>query len=150
MRKLIIIVGLVLLVVGGVAIWRQMHPVLSAEEQIAANLEDLARAASGKRLSGIMTYLDKDFKYGSMGRKDVQSSLAAAFWQFRKIDVQISGVKIQVNQDTAMSTGHYTVATQRETTSPPDTSAGDFKIGWKRQDGEWKAVNAEGGQLPGF
>jgi hypothetical protein len=150
MRKLIIITGLVLLIIGAVGIWRQLHPPLTDEQQIAGNIEDIARAASEKRLGGILTYLDKGFKYGGMGKKDIQTSLAGAFWSYRKVDAQISGVRISIVGEWATSTGHYAIAIQRETDLAPETFSGDFKVKWKKINGEWKAMEGEGGQLPSF
>jgi hypothetical protein len=47
MRRLrlgVLVLGVILLLIGGVIWWRATHPPLSAEQQIAANLDDAQRA----------------------------------------------------------------------------------------------------------
>ena len=91
------------------------------------------------------------FKFnGNSGtvRKDFQRQLYGGMMQYRVIDLQINGVKLQVKGDVADSNGRFLLNVKPEFDSAPEPYAGDFKLKWKKIDGEWKISEVEGAPMP--
>ena len=150
MKKIFISAGLVLLLVGLFTLWRQLHPPLADEQQILAIVEDIRASTGHKNWREIRSYMTDDFRYSNLKRSDVISGLEGASFQYRSIDMHLSGVEVQATGDSATASGHYDLETRAETNSPPQQSAGDFKLSLRKEDGSWLIYKAEGGQIPGF
>ena len=147
MKRILTLSGLALLLLSGFLIWRALHPPLSDEEQIAANLDAIVRAAAARDAASIADFLAPQFSFnGNAGtaRREFQRQLYAAMLQYRVINLQINGVKVEVNGPNASSDGRFLLNLKAEFDSPPESQAGDFALKWKKLDGEWKIVAAAG------
>ncbi|PQV65401.1 hypothetical protein B1R32_101141 [Abditibacterium utsteinense] len=155
MRKFFPILALLILVVGGVLLWRWTHPKLSDEEQIAANLNGICEGAKARSPRAITDYLSKDFKAGDTTKSELQNSLVAGILQYRVIDLKISSVKTSVLRAslgegvTASSEGQFLLSLKSEYNSQPQIQTGKFDLKWRKIDGEWKVITAQG-ELPQF
>lgn len=151
MRKLILTAGLVILLIGGFLAYRASRPALTPEEQVTLQLEDIARSARARQVRAVMDHLTSDFKYGTMTRDELRTNLQGAFFQYRSgLDVQVSGVKVEVHGDEATTDGHYTITGQTDPAVAGQTFTGDFKLNWRQEDGQWKVYKGEGSQPPGM
>ena len=151
MKRILIVSGVLLLILSGFLVWRALHPPLSDEEQIAANLDAIVKAARARDAVSIADFMAPTFKFnGNDGttRKEFQRQLYAGMLQYRAIDLQINGVKVQVQGDVAASDGRFLLNVKREFDAPPEPYSGDFKLKWKKVDGEWKISEVEGAPIP--
>ena len=151
MKRILIVSGVVLLLLSSFLLWRALHPVLSDEEQIAANLDAIKKAASERDAVTIANLMAPTFKFNGnngMARKEFQRQLYAGMLQYRVIDLQINGVKVVVKGDVADSNGRFLLNVKSEFDSPPTPTSGDFKLKWKKLDGEWKISEVEGAPIP--
>ena len=148
MRKIFLWSGLILLIVGSVLAWRAAHPPLSDAQQIALHIEEIQEAANARSSRGILSHLSDDFQFGSMSRSELGKNLSGAFFQWRSVNLRVSGVKTTLNGEQALSEGHYSVEMRQEATSTPDVAKGDFKAWWQKEDGVWKIWKAEGTNIP--
>ncbi len=148
MRKIFIIGGIVLLVLGAVLTWRRLHPPLTDEQQIAAALNGITAAANARSPRGIADYLAKDFQFGSTTKSEFQNSLVGGILQYRVIDLKLAGTKTEVNGETASSQGRYVLSLKSEFTSPPEVFAGKFALKWRKIEGQWLVTGAQGEQTP--
>lgn len=134
---------LVLLAIAVFFAWRALHPKLSDEQQIAANLDAICQAADNRSPRGIANFLAKDFKAGSVSKSEFQNSLAGGILQYRVIDLSVAGVQSEVQSENASSAGRFTLALKSEYNSPPQVQSGKFALKWRKIDGEWKIVSAD-------
>ena len=151
MKRIFIGAGLLLLILSGFFLWRALNPPLSDEEQIAANLDAIVKAASERDAVTIANFMAPTFKFnGNAGvaRKEFQRQLYAGMLQYRGIDMQINGVKVNIKGDVADSDGRFLLNVKREFDSPPEPYSGNFKLKWKKLDGEWKISEVEGVPIP--
>lgn len=151
MKRILIVVGVLLLLVSGFFLWRALHPPLSDEAQIAANLDAIAKAAGERDAVTVADFMAPTFKFNGndgMARKEFQRQLYSGVLQFRVIGLQINGVKVGVNGEKADSDGRFLLNVKREFDSPPETNAGNFKLKWQKIDGEWKISEVEGAPVP--
>lgn len=149
MKKILPFLALVLVIALGFFAWRLTHPALTDEQQIAANLAGIESAASNKSASGVASYLSKNFKFNGIKKSEFQNQLVGAFLQYRVVKLQTDGVKTQVKGDAATSVGGWNLGIKSEFTSPEQTTSGQFELKWRKEDGEWKIVEANGqGELP--
>ena len=151
MKRILIVSGIVLLLLSGLLLWRALHPALTDEEQIAANLDAISKAANERDAVSIAAFMAPNFKFnGNAGTdpKEFQRQLYAGMMQYRVIDMQINGVKVQVKGAVAESSGRFLINLKSEFDSQPETSAGDFKLKWKKLDGEWKISEVQGAPMP--
>jgi ketosteroid isomerase-like protein len=146
MRRAIIGLGLVLLVAGGIGIWRAMHPPLSPEQQIAVNLEAAADALQSRSTSGVMRYLAPEFKWNNSSRDELRQMVAVASFQWRDVQLERTNEKITVNGDEAVSSGTYHLAYRAGPQAALETQSGNYTLRWKLHDGEWKIAAATGGE----
>ncbi|HVF11077.1 MAG TPA: hypothetical protein VNA16_09760 [Abditibacteriaceae bacterium] len=145
LRRVLLATGGLLLLFGGIALWRVTHPHLTDEEQIAANLSDLTRAAAKRNARGITQYLGSGFDWQGKQRQEVQRWLAGGFIQSRDLQLSLPSVSTQVNGERATTSGTYDLSFRQTPEAPVERHFGDFKLHWQRQDGQWKIVKAEGG-----
>ena len=151
MKRILLICGALLLILSGFLIWRALHPPLTDEEQIAANLDAIAKAADERDAVSIANFMAPTFTFnGHSGteRKEFQRQLYAGMLQYRVIDLQINGVKVKVNGAVANSDGRFLLNVKSEFDSPPEPYAGNFKLKWKKLDGQWKISEVAGAPVP--
>ncbi len=144
MRKFLPVFTVVLLLSGIFWIWRATHPPLSDEQQIAAHLNSICEAAQARNSRGITDFLSKNFQSNGVGKKEVQTSLVGGILQYRVIDLKVNRVENIVRGESARSTGNFTLSLQSERESPPQFSAGKFDLTWRKIEGEWKIIGAQG------
>ncbi|HEX8463540.1 MAG TPA: nuclear transport factor 2 family protein [Abditibacterium sp.] len=143
MRKILLLSGLVLLLLGVVIGWRATHPPLSDEQQIAAALDGITAAANARQPRGVVGFLSRDFKFAGGGRKNLQQALASGMLSYRVIDLNISGVEVKIQGETATSEGRFRLSRRSEADSAPETTSGEFRLKWRKEDGEWLVTQAE-------
>ena len=148
LRRIILVTGSLLILFGAVALWRVTHPNLTDDEQIAASLSDITRNAAKRNARGITQHLGSGFDWQGQKRKDVQRWLGSGFIQSRDLKLELPTVSTQVSGDTATTTGTFNLSFRPTPEAPIERRSGDFKLQWQRQDGEWKIVKAEGGEVP--
>ena len=151
MKRIIIIVAVLLLVIGGFFGWRVLHPALTDEQQIAADLDAIVAAANTRDAASIAAFMAPTFTFnGNAGtaRKEFQRQLYAGMLQYRVVDLKINRVVNNVNGDSATSDGHFLLNLKSEFDSPPEPHPGDFKLKWHKVDGEWKISEIEGAPVP--
>ena len=81
-------------------------------------------------------------------RKDITQQLTIGMLQYAVVNMKVSNVQVQTNGARATSTGHYYIGLKSEFTSPEQKTSSDFTLKWKREDGEWKILSADGNKLP--
>ena len=148
MKRNLILSGIVVLLLSAVLIWRALHPPLTDEQQIAANLDAIVAAANARDAASIADFMAPQFALGDQGqteRKEFQRQLyAGMLQQYRVVDLKINGVQNSVEGENAHSEGRFLLNLKSEFNSPPEPHAGDFKLEWRKIDGEWKIVKVEG------
>ena len=148
MRKTFILSALLCLLIVGIFTWRHINPPLTDEQQIAAAINAISAAANARSPRGVANYLAKDFKFGSTSKSEFQNFLVGAMLQHRVVNLQTSSVKVEVNGETATSGGHYVLSLKPEFDSPPEVLSGRFGLEWRKIDGEWVVVRAQGEHQP--
>ena len=152
MKRILIFSGVVLLLLSGFLVWRALHPALTDEQQIAANLDAIANAADARDAQTIADFMAPTFSFNGnsgMARKEFQRQLYGGMLQYRVIDLQLNGVKVNVNGENAQSDGRFLLNLKAEFDSQPESQSGDFKLKWKKIDGEWKISEVQGAPTPG-
>ena len=144
MKRLLLVAGTLILLLSAIWVWRATHPALTDQQQIAANLDGIAEAANRRSARGVANFLARDFNFNGIKKRDFQNQLAGGLLQFRVVDLGLNGVQTQIQGDTASSVGNYVLSLKSEYNSPPQISRGDFKLKWRKVEGEWKIVGAEG------
>ena len=147
MKKILIVSGALVLLLSAVLIWRALHPPLTDEQQIAANLDAIAAAASARDAVTLASYLAPTFTFNDQGqtqRKEFQRQLYGAILQYRVVDLGINGVQVKVQGERASSDGRFILSLKSEFSSPPEVHNGDFQLQWQKSNGEWKIVAVKG------
>ncbi len=144
--KLRWLVVVIVILLGGIALWRYTHPKLDDREQIVAQLEAIQSAAENKNPRGITAVLSDDFTFGGTKKKELNSQLAGFFFTADKIETQMQIIEVQVRGDTAFSRGTYELSTRNETSQPFSRRSGNFKINWRKIEGVWKIEKVDGAQ----
>lgn len=145
-RKLLVIVGLAMLLFGGISAWRALHPALSPEQQIASQVEGLSQAIQNRSVGNTAGYLAKEFVWHSTPKTDVVEGMRGAFYSWREVQLNPSGLQIEVNGERATSSGNFSLSFRPGPDAAPEVRAGKFKLFWELRDGQWKVVKAEGGE----
>jgi ketosteroid isomerase-like protein len=146
MRYAVLAFGLVLLIVGGIGVWRATHPPLTAEEQIVANIDDAAAGIEQRSVSRLAHYLAPEFSWNGTPRADVTRALAGTFYQWRDVQLQRTVDRVQVSGDTATTSGTYRISFRPAPDAAPETQAGTYTLQWRLRDGNWQIVAAQGGE----
>jgi hypothetical protein len=146
-RKVLLWAGLVLLIGGSWLAWRIANPPLSAEKQIAQNLESMGKAVSGKNARGVTGWLNDDFRWESHSKREVHSQLAGFFFNSDAVNLQLSNVQIKVNGERATASGRFLLSYQVSPSTPLETRTGSFRSQWVQKDGEWRIQSAESTNL---
>lgn len=140
------LIVVVILLLGGFALWRYTHPQRDDREQIIAQLEAIARAAENRNPRGITSALSDDFSWNGSKKSELNSQLAGFFFTVDKVETQLQIIEVRVTGDTAFSRGTYGFGTRNETDQPFDRRSGNFKINWRKIDGVWKIEKVDGVQ----
>jgi ketosteroid isomerase-like protein len=135
--------GVLLLLFGGVWIWRATHPPLTDEQQIMALMEDARSAIATRNTNRLASYLADDFNWNGQNKRELESTLRGAFFQTRDLEPSISGVKVSVQGETARATGNYSLRYRMQNTKTTETRVGRFQIALEKRDGTWKIVRAQ-------
>jgi hypothetical protein len=147
-RFVVLALGLVLLIAGGFGVWRAMHPPLTAEEQIIANIDDAAASIEQRSTSRLARYLAPEFSWNGTPRADVIRMLAGTFYQYRDVQLQRTIDRVQVDGDTATTNGTYRISFRAAPQAAPESQSGTFTLRWRLRDGNWQIVSAQGTELP--
>lgn len=142
-RNILLITGLAFLVFGGWFAWRSAHPPLTNREQLAANIEDLRNAVQDRNARRIVAYLARDFQAGDAKKSEVQNQLVGTFLQWRDVTANVTGLEITLDGETAVTKGKYSIAMRPHPRARPETHLGEFKLQWKKQDGNWVITNVQ-------
>ena len=145
-RKILIGIAIVITVLGGITAWRALHPPLSDQEQIAANIEDLRAQIEKRNTNGALKYLAKDFRYGGIPKKDLRTAVAGTVMRWRDVKLNVSGVRIEVQGETATTVGRYSLSYRTGESAPTQIQSGDFRLQWQKLDGNWEITQADGPQ----
>ena len=151
MKRILIVSGVLLLILSGFLIWRALHPPLTDQQQIAANLDSITAAANARDAPTVASFMAPTFSFNGRagtGRKDFQRQIFAGMMQYRVVDLQINGVKIKVNGAVADSDGRFLLNLKPEFDSQPETYSGNFQLKWRKVDGEWKISEIVGAPVP--
>jgi hypothetical protein len=146
MRKIIILCGLVLIVVGSILTWRALHPPLSDIEQIEANLNGLAQAIEAGRTRRLVSYLAPDFKWHSFTRDYISRNFGGFSLQWSDVELHLSGVRVQRKDGYATTNGRFTLRYRSRDSRYVETRIGNFKLFWEKRHDEWLVTGAEGGE----
>ncbi len=149
MRRLIIGLGLVLLLVGGLGYWRASHPLLSPEQQIAANLDDVSSALQNRAANRVLRHLAPEFSWNNTPRKEIGDLLRGSMLGWRDVQLQRSGERIEINGDAATSSGSFRLSFRSSQGGDAQTQSGTYNLQWRKIDGEWKITAAKGGESVG-
>ena len=148
-RKLVIVLGLILLLGGGLFWWRLTHPPLTDEQQIAANLEDIRQSLENGNAKRAVSYMAKDAKFKGLSRSKIQDQFALGYRFGGRTDVRITFLNTQTGVTGAAATtkGHYKV--DMRTRYRPESTDGDFSLEWEKRDGEWIITDGDAsGEMP--
>jgi predicted HicB family RNase H-like nuclease len=149
LKSIMVLIGIVLICGGGWMAWRSAHPALTDAEQVEANLTAISQAAARHSSQGILNYLADGFSWNDHNRHDVASMLSGAMFELNEVRIDTNSVSVQIQGNTAVSTGNYLVTAQERQNDTPKTYAGKFRVEWKKQRGQWLATKASSeGQSP--
>lgn len=142
-KAVIVLIGLIIVVSGGWIAWRNAHPALSDAQQLQANLQSISAAAARHSANGIMNYLADGFTWNGQNRHDLASMLTGAMFEYDTVNIETSGVIVQVRGATAVTTGNYTLTVRQQKNQAPQTYQGKFRVEWEKQRGQWMATKAD-------
>ncbi len=146
MRKLFILGGLALVLVGGVLAWRALHPPLNDTQKIEAALTDMKRAVENGQARRLVNYLAPKFQWHDYNRDFIQKNFGGFSLQWRDVELHLADVKVQVETETAVSEGSFTLIYRNRGTTNLETRAGHFQLFWQKHDDQWLVVKAAGGE----
>lgn len=144
-RNVLMASGLALLLLGGGSFWRVSHPVLTDEQQIEANLEELRVAVEARDARGVLKQLSPGFNWNGQSRKTIAENLPQVFFNWRDVRVSFTKVKTIVRGRDATLTGRYNMTFRPQPKADADTHSGSFSLQWRKLKGEWKIDEAQGG-----
>ena len=122
--------------------WRFWPRPVSDEEQIARNIAAIQEAANNRRAGDATFYLADDFFFGAATKDEIRAQLAGAFFQYRVVNLEISGVQTRVSGDFAQSKGQFVLRLKREFNGPEEAQSGSFEAKWRKIEGQWKVDEA--------
>jgi ketosteroid isomerase-like protein len=144
----VMVLGVLLLLIGGISWWRAAHPPLTAEQQIAANLDDAQRALQNRSAGGVLRYLAPDFSWNNTSRQEFSGMTKGSLFQWRDVQVQRTDEEITVTGNEATSSGTFRISFRSGRDAPLQTMNGTYILHWRLIDSEWKVVKAEGTNPP--
>jgi ketosteroid isomerase-like protein len=143
-RNLLIIFGVLLLSFGGWFAWRAAHPPLSDEQQIAANIKAIRLAVEARSARRIAYYLADDFTWNGHNKREINSQLTGTFFQWREVTAMLTKLQVTVHGNAAIATGKFSLSLRPSPNARAVAYLGDFKLTWKKRDGQWLLTKAEG------
>ena len=142
-----VLVALALIVVA-FAVWRLSRPQLTSEQQIRANMNDLAQGMQNTSPRQMLQYLSPDFKWNNNSREQVERLVRQISAGATHVEVMRTGERIQVRGEEATVSGNYTIRylmRQEPRETPLHVLSGPYSVVWQKRDGDWKIVALEGG-----
>ena len=146
LRQFFIIAGAALLL-AGIFFWWQSRTPQTPEQQIQAALDNAETALERRSVSGLMQHLARDFKWNNTSRSEVADLLRGTFFLARDVQITRSEETIKVTGEIATSTGTFRATYRTAPQGPIETSEGRFTFRWRREDGQWKIVEADASGL---
>ena len=146
MRKLTILCGLALVLIGGVSAWRALHPSLNDSQQIEAALTDMKHAVKNGQTRRLVDYLAPEFQWRDYSRDFIQKNFGGFSLQWRDAELHLADVKVRVEGESAISDGSFTLIYRNRGTPNLETRAGHFQLFWEKRDEKWLVVKADGGE----
>ena len=143
MNKIFAAIGVLLVLTGAYFTFRSATP-LSDEAQITQNLDEAQSALEARSAARVTKFLSKDFQIGDMNRKDFNSALAGAMWQWRDVKLTRTGEKITVSGDGATVTGLFKLRYSSTEGGTMETQAGAYTMHLRKEDGESKVLDVKG------
>jgi ketosteroid isomerase-like protein len=148
---LVMTAGLLLCILGGLAMWRAANPPLNDEQLISRQVEELRSAVEKRRAGGITQFLSADATWNGMDSKSLRAAITQALLQWRDVRLAFSDEGVVVRGDEAASAGRYSLTVRETPDAKPETYEGEFGLQWKKSNGRWVITQATGGQhLPGI
>lgn len=144
-RNLLLTAGVLLLLLGGWFSWRNAQPVLTDEQRITLNMENLRLAVQNRSSKQVSRHLAEDFTWNGQPKSELQNLMNGAFLQFRDVSANITGLNVFVDGEKATATGKYSFAYKPDARSRSEAVLGEFKLQFVKRDGEWLILSAEGG-----
>jgi ketosteroid isomerase-like protein len=135
-----------LLLIGGWFAWHAAHPPLTDEQQIVANVKAIRLAVEARSAGRIANYLADDFTWNGNNKREVNSQLTGAFFQWREVTLTLTKLNVAVQDDMATATGKFSITLRPSPNARADAYLGNFKLTWKKRDGQWLITKAEGGE----
>lgn len=140
-RRLIL---LPVLVLAAFLAWRHFSAPVGDRAIISGELEAVRRAAQNGNVNGILSRLDRGFRIQGASKSEIRTQLVAFFFQNGNIRLDLAGVNVKVEGDSAVSDGSYTARWKSDMGSPEQVRSGRFSARWRKVDGQWKIT-----ELPG-
>jgi ketosteroid isomerase-like protein len=110
-------------------------------EVIAREVESMRMAAQSGNVNGILSRLDKGFKYEGASKDEIRAQLTAFFFSRGDVRVSIAGLNVQVDSESATSDATYSISWSGEGGS---SQSGRFRAQWRKVDGQWKIASVSG------
>lgn len=113
------------------------------EVQIKANIDNILASAQQRKVSPIMQHLTDNFSGpNNMSRQELRTFIMATFLRQRNIHIILTTpINIEFNLPDAIAT--FSVSASAGNSVLPDhIQIYDVTTGWKKQDDEWKLIQA--------
>jgi hypothetical protein len=124
--------------------WRHFNPPLGDRELIQSHLESIRTAAQRDNPNGILSHLDENFRLSGASKSELRSHLTGFFWTYEITAVDLAGVEVAVDGETATSGGTYSIRWRSGPNAAEETRSGPFTAKWRKTDGKWKITEVTG------
>jgi len=148
-RSAFIALGLLFIFAAGFSFWRSSNPPQSDEQILISSLDNAASAIRDRSVGRVMGVLAPGFSTGGTSRGEFNQMMTGAFFQWRDVKLDLSNRKVQINGDSATTTGRFALNYRPQEGASPESQSGDFSLNWQKIDGVWKVVSATGGEALG-
>ena len=118
------------------------------EELIRAAISRAAQAAEAKDIAGVVKLVSKDYRDDNgLDYNGIKGVVFGEFFRPGKIQVFVTGVTVEVQGKKALVTAKTALVRGRDVKSikdilPENADASKFTLIFKKEDGDWKLVNA--------
>lgn len=143
LRSAALVLGVLLLLLGGVLVWRATHPPLTEEQQVAVLVEDVRSAVATRNTNRLAGYFADDFTWNGQSKRELESTLRGTFFQVRDLQPSVSNLTISVLDAKATAYGNYSLRYRVQNTQTMGTRIGRFQLALEKRAGEWKIVRAQ-------
>lgn len=138
-----LLVGVLLLLSGSWWGWQVTHPPLTDQEQIATNLEAMRTAIEDRKPNHVLRYLADEFTWNGQNKRELASQIKGAFFQWRDVHPNITGLEIKVEGTHATATGKYSIALRPSPRMRPEVYLGEFQLQLEKRENIWLITNAQ-------